>query len=97
LGTIDQNPGGSWSTPDFKTIANFRKDELSSRRVVGMDGSKFKAVNNRDRNFTSAKMKRRMEQITESIDRCLSHLSRVSAARSVTRRLLAAKVISALE
>ena len=80
-------------TPDFKTIADFRKDngtairgvcrefillcrrlELFSQAVVAIDGSKFKAVNNRDRNFTSAKMKRRLEQIEESITRYLSQL-----------------------
>ena len=35
------------------------------------DGSKFKAVNNRDKNFTSAKMQRRMAQVEESIERYL--------------------------
>ena len=39
-----------------------------------MDGSKFKAVNNRDRNFTSAKVQKRMEQIEASINRYLSAL-----------------------
>lgn len=62
--------------PDFKTIADFRKDngkaiqlvckqfvQLSRRMdllnddFVAVDGSKFKAVNNRDKNFTKAKMK----------------------------------------
>ena len=79
--------------PDFKTIANFRKDngrairnvcrqfvvlcqklELFAQAVVAIDGSKFKAVNNRDRNFTHAKVKRRLEQIEESIARYLSQL-----------------------
>ena len=79
--------------PDFKTIANFRKDNgpairnvcrqfivlcrqlnLFSQAVVAVDGSKFKAVNNRDRNFTSAKVQRRMEQIEASINRYLSAL-----------------------
>jgi hypothetical protein len=41
---------------------------------VAIDGSKFKAVNNRDKNFTEAKMKRRLEQIDESIARYLSQL-----------------------
>lgn len=73
--------------PDFKTIANFRKDngrairsacrqfivlcrqlDLFSQGIVAIDGSKFKAVNNRDKNFTSAKMQRRMAQIEESIE-----------------------------
>ncbi len=79
--------------PDFKTIANFRKDngrairnvcrqfvvlcqklDLFTQAVVAIDGSKFKAVNNRDRNFTKAKLKRRLEQIEESIARYLSQL-----------------------
>src|SRR5450755_110971 len=79
--------------PDFKTIADFRKDngeairkvcrefvvlcrrlELFSETSVAIDGSKFKAVNARDRNFTQAKMKRRLEQIDQSIARYLSQL-----------------------
>jgi len=79
--------------PDFKTIADFRKDnggairkvcrefvvlcrrlELFSEASIAIDGSKFKAVNTRDRNFTQAKMQRRLEQIDESIARYLSQL-----------------------
>ena len=41
---------------------------------MAIDGSKFKAVNNRDKNFTEAKMKRRLEQIDQSIARYLSQL-----------------------
>ncbi len=41
---------------------------------VAIDGSKFKAVNNRDRNFTAAKMKRRMAQIEKSVARYLQQL-----------------------
>src|SRR6266446_3732597 len=80
-------------TPDFKTIADFRKDngpairatcrrlvmlcrqlDLFSEAVVAIDDSKFKAVNNRDKNFTPNKIQRRMEQIETSIDRYLSAL-----------------------
>jgi transposase len=80
-------------TPDFKTIANFRKDNGSAIRkvcsqfivlcrqlnlltesTVAIDGSKFKAVNNRDNNFTTNKIKRRREQIEASIERYLSAL-----------------------
>ena len=42
---------------------------LLSDPSVAIDGSKFKAVNNRDRNFTKAKMQRRMAQIEESVAR----------------------------
>ncbi|MDT4849745.1 IS1182 family transposase ISPa7 [compost metagenome] len=41
---------------------------------MAIDGSKFKAVNNRDRNFTSAKLQRRMEEIESSISRYLTAL-----------------------
>ena len=44
---------------------------LFSEALVAIDGSKFKAVNNRDRNFTSAKLQRRMEEIESSINRYL--------------------------
>jgi transposase len=80
-------------TPDFRTVADFRKDngpairatcrqfvmlcrqlDLFSEAIVAIDGSKFKAVNNRDKNFTPNKIQRRMEQIEASIDRYLSAL-----------------------
>ena len=79
--------------PDFKTIANFRKDngkaigkvcrqfvvlcqqlDLFSDAVVAIDGSKFKAVNSSDRNFTDAKLKRRMAEIEANIDHYLAEL-----------------------
>jgi hypothetical protein len=41
-----------------------------------IDGSKFKAVNNRDRNFTRAKMRRRLAQIGGSLDRYFEQLER---------------------
>jgi transposase len=51
-----------------------RRLELFADAFVAIDGSKFKAVNNRDRNFTAAKMKRRMVQIEESVERYLRQL-----------------------
>ena len=84
--------------PDFKTIADFRKDNgpaiqavctrfiaicgqigLFNHAVAAIDGAKFKAVNSRDRNFTRGKLKRRMEQITESIERYLQALDTADA------------------
>lgn len=47
---------------------------LFSEALVAIDGSKFKAVNNRDRNFTSAKLQWRMEEIESSINRYLTDL-----------------------
>src|SRR5213080_1151084 len=85
--------------PDFKTIANFRKDngpairnvcrqfivlcrklDLFTEAIVAIDGSKFKAVNNRDKNFTPAKMQRRMAQIEESIARYLAAMDTADRA-----------------
>ena len=43
--------------------------DLLSEASVAIDGSKFKAVNARDNNFTQAKMKRRLERIDKSITR----------------------------
>jgi transposase len=79
--------------PDFKTIADFRRDngagirnvcrrfivlcrdlKLFSQALVAIDGSKFKAVNSRDRNFTPGKIDKRQQQIEESIQRYLNAL-----------------------
>jgi transposase len=51
-----------------------RRMGLLAQASVAIDGSKFKAVNNRDRNFTRAKMARRMAQIEESVARYLQQL-----------------------
>jgi transposase len=55
-------------------VALCRRLELLTEASVAIDGSKFKAVNTRDRNFTRAKMKRRREQIEESVERYLDQL-----------------------
>jgi len=78
-------------SPDFKTIADFRKDNgpalrsvcrefvvlcrqlnLFSQAIVAIDGSKFKAVNAHDRNFTHGKVDKRMREIEHSIERYLA-------------------------
>jgi hypothetical protein len=85
--------------PDFKTIADFRKDNgeairlvcrefvmlcrkvnLLTDTLVAIDGSKFKAVNNRDKNFTRTKMKRRLADVEASIDRYLGELDSADEA-----------------
>jgi transposase len=55
-------------------VALCRELELFAEASVAIDGAKFKAVNARDRNFTRAKMKRRQEQIAESVERYLHQL-----------------------
>ena len=47
---------------------------LLTEASVAIDGSKFKALNNRDKNFTRAKVERRMAQIEESVARYLQQL-----------------------
>jgi transposase len=79
--------------PDFKTIADFRRDNGEALRaacaafvaicrtiglltggVVAVDGSRFKAVNTRDKNYTPAAVRRRIEQAEASIERYLQAL-----------------------
>ncbi len=55
-------------------IALCRQLNLFSQAVVAIDGSKFKAVNNRDKNLTRGKLKRRMEQIDKAIDRYFAQM-----------------------
>src|SRR5437762_8577947 len=86
--------------PDFKTIADFRKDNGAAIQsvcrqfvelcrglklftaVVAIDGSKFKAVNNRDKNYTVAKVTGRMEQVNASIARYLRALDQADREES---------------
>jgi transposase len=67
-----------------------RRIGLLSVASVAIDGSKFKAVNNRDRNFTRAKMARRMKQIDESVIRYLQQLD--SADRQEPTAAIASRV-----
>jgi transposase len=88
-------------TPDFKTIADFRRDNglairavcsqfvalcrrlnLFTQAVVAIDGSKFKAVNTRDKNYTVTKVEKRMEQVDASIARYLAALDRADRDES---------------
>lgn len=80
-------------TPDFKTVADFRKDNgkgiknacrtfidlcrnmnLFSEALVAIDGSKFKAVNSRENNYTLPKIKIYRERIEKHIEEYLSQL-----------------------
>ncbi len=91
--------------PDFKTIADFRKDNgkaiqsvcrefvmlcrnlnLFAGSMVAIDGSKFKAVNARDKNFTRAKMKRRMDDIDKSIDEYMRQLDMADRQEEPVRK-----------
>jgi len=83
-------------------VALCRRLELFADACVAIDGSKFKAVNSRDKNFTRAKMKRRMEQIEESVDRYLHQLDSAdrqepSLARTTKTDRLADKIATLKE
>ena len=97
--------------PDFKTIADFRRDsgkgirnacrqfvmicrqlKLLAHASVAVDGSKFKAVNNRDRNFTPHKLEQRMRQVEESIERYLSALETADRTQPVDLELKTARL-----
>ena len=88
--------------PDFKTIADFRRDNgrgirnvcksfvamcrqlnLFTHAVIAIDGSKFKAVNNRDKNFTPHKLEQRIKQIDDSIERYLNALDTADRTQPV--------------
>jgi transposase len=102
-------------TPDFKTIADFRKDNgpairdvcrrfvalcrslhLLDEPRVAIDGSKFKAVNHREKNFTHDRLKKRMEQIEQGISHYLADLDRADRQAEVTGSPVPANKIVAL-
>ena len=66
-----------------------RKLGLLTKASVAIDGSKFKAVNDRDKNFTRNKLERRRKQLEESVARYLSQLD--TADRQEPSEALAAK------
>src|SRR6195256_42161 len=66
-----------------------REMGLLSTASVAIDGSKFKAVNNRDRNFTKGKVERRRAQLEESVARYLAQFD--TADRQEPTEALAAK------
>jgi transposase len=74
-----------------------RQLDLFAEASVAIDGSKFKAVNTRDKNFTRGKVKRRMDQIEESVARYLHQLDSAdrqepSRARTTTTERLNSKI-----
>jgi transposase len=97
--------------PDFKTIADFRRDsgkgirnacrqfvticrslKLLAAASVAVDGSKFKAVNNRDRNFTPHKLAQRERQVQESIERYLAALDTADLTQPADLELKTARL-----
>jgi len=83
----DNGPGLCQACARFVELC--RELGLLSTASVAIDGSKFKAVNNRDRNFTKGKVERRRAQLEESVSRYLSQLD--TADRQEPTEALAAK------
>ena len=77
-----------------------RRLGMFTQAVVAIDGSKFKAVNHRDRNFTSGKMKLRLELIEQSVNEYLEQLDRMDrkeAPRSVRKAVRLKERIATLK
>src|SRR5688572_29345991 len=98
-------------TPDHKTIANFRKDnvrvlpgvfrefsklcrelKLFGAELVGIDGSKFRAVNSRERNFSAGKLNQRLQWIEARIQAYLAALQQGDEAESEPSAVSAAEL-----
>jgi transposase len=90
-------------TPDFKTVADFRKDnrdafkpvfrefallcrklDLFGRELLAVDGTRLKAVNSTERNFTHAKLTKQIESIDQKLADYLARLDRCDAQESET-------------
>lgn len=103
-------------TPDFKTIADFRRNnrqairnvsreftlfcrqlDLFSADLVAVDGSKFKAVNRRDRNFTTKQLKRVIRKLDEDIDRYLEAMDQADAQEPEEKKLTADELQEKIE
>ena len=89
--------------PDYKTIADFRRDnrkafrpifrqfvllcrqlDLFGRELLAVDGTRIKAVNNKDRNFTRASLSKFIELADAKLDDYLQRLDQSDAAESTT-------------
>ena len=57
-----------------KFVELCRQIGLLTKASVAIDGSKFKAVNTRDKNFTKGKVERRRQQLEDSVARYLAQL-----------------------
>jgi transposase len=103
-------------TPDFKTIADFRRDNRKAIRkvsreftlfcrqldllcgdLIAIDGSKFKAVNRRDRNFTKKQLKRTIKKLDEDIDRYLDEMDEADAEEPHEKKLTADELREKIE
>jgi hypothetical protein len=98
-------------SPDFKTIADFRKDnvdnikkvfrkftklctrlDLFSNELVGIDGTKVKAVNSRTRNFNAENLESRIKRVKERLAEYMKNMDENDKAERLTREELKEKI-----
>lgn len=103
-------------TPNFRTIADFRKDNknalknvfkefnrlcdkmnLYSKEYISIDGSKFKAVNAKDRNFTLNKLDDRLKRLDNQIDEYLMLIDRVDREEKSERTFIKEEIEEKIE
>jgi transposase len=102
--------------PDFKTIADFRKENRQSfKRVfrqfvllckgigllggelVAVDGSKFKAVNSGQKNFSAKKLEKRLGEIDQKVERYLDEMERADQQDKAAQEITAAELKHKIE
>jgi transposase len=102
--------------PDFKTIANFRKDNgkgiknvcrkfvelcrqlnMFGDSLFAIDGSKFKAVNNKSKNYTPSKVQFHIDRVEKSIEKYLSQLDTKDSDEKDTDTTVSASKLAWLE
>jgi len=102
--------------PDFKTIADFRRENrqcfrgvfrqfvmlckevgLLGGEVVGVDGSKFKAVNSGQKNFNAKKLEPRLKEIDHKVERYLDEMERADQQEKPAQRMTAAELKDKIE
>jgi len=102
--------------PDFKTIADFRKDNrkafkavfrhfvllckqmgLVGGELVAVDGSKLKAVNSGQKNFSPKKLEKRLKEIDKKVERYLDEMDRADKQEKATSEITAAELKEKIE
>lgn len=102
--------------PDFKTIAEFRKENrrcfrgvfrqfvlickqmgLLGGELVAVDGSKFKAVNSGQNNFSAKKLEQRLREIEQKVERYLDEMERFDQEEKAPQQIRGAELKNKIE
>lgn len=103
-------------TPDHKTIADFRKDNLGAiakvclrfkklcsemglfgGELIGVDGSKFRAVNSKERSFNTQKLKRAIKRVEQDIEEYLRELDECDKDEAEVKKVSAEELKEKIE